>query len=187
MFLNRNMTGSSGDSSSRLDSRNCNIIALVATVFNVFKGVVIDLRKGWHEDSGPNDFPSRRGATNAGGRRFFEAFGDSLFQAGLYRTTGVARVLSFSGGVGVLALYGLVVNLPRWDFGRLLGVYVVLFFLMAQILAKVRFNQSPTPPILLGGLLIVIGGLIVTFAKAEEIRFSLPSQRSAHLPLDKPD
>jgi hypothetical protein len=65
----------------------------------------------------------------------------------------------------VLALYGLVVNLPRWDFGRLLGVYVVLFFLMAQILAKVRFNQSPKPPILLGGLLIVIGGLVITFWK----------------------
>jgi small multidrug resistance family-3 protein len=38
-------------------------------------------------------------------------------------------------------------------------VYVVLFFVMAQILGKVRFNQSPTPPILLGGSFIVIGGL----------------------------
>ena len=96
---------------------------------------------------------------------FFEAFGDSLFQTGLYRASGAARILSFAGGVSVLALYGLVVNLPRWDFGRLLGVYVVLFFLMAQILAKVRFNQSPKPPILLGGLLIVIGGLVITFWK----------------------
>ena len=96
---------------------------------------------------------------------FFEAFGDSLFQTGLYRASGAARVLSFAGGVSVLALYGLVVNLPRWDFGRLLGVYVVLFFVMAQILAKVRFNQSPTPPILLGGSFIVIGGLVITFWK----------------------
>jgi drug/metabolite transporter superfamily protein YnfA len=97
---------------------------------------------------------------------FFEAFGDSLFQTGLYRTSGATRVLSFAGGVSVLALYGLVVNMPRWDFGRLLGVYVVLFFLMAQILAKVRFNQSPTPPMLLGGSFIVIGGLVITFWKA---------------------
>jgi drug/metabolite transporter superfamily protein YnfA len=96
---------------------------------------------------------------------FFEAFGDSLFQTGLYRASGAARVLSFAGGVSVLALYGLVVNVPRWDFGKLLGVYVVLFFLMAQILAEVRFNQSPTPPILLGGSFIVIGGLVITFWK----------------------
>jgi hypothetical protein len=96
---------------------------------------------------------------------FFEAFGDSLFQSGLYRTSGLMRVLSFAGGAGTLALYGLVVNLPRWDFGKLLGIYVVLFFLVTQILAKVRFNQSPTPPILLGGSLIVIGGLVITFWK----------------------
>src|SRR5271156_1286960 len=99
---------------------------------------------------------------------FLEASGDSLFQAGLYRTSGASRVLSFAGGAGVLALYGLVVNLPRWDFGKLLGVYVVLFFLMAQIIAKVRFDQSPTPPILVGGSLIVIGGLVITFGKSEK-------------------
>ncbi len=96
---------------------------------------------------------------------FFEAFGDSLFQSGLYRASGATRVLSFAAAAVVLALYGLTVNLPQWDFGKLLGVYVVLFFLVAQILAKVRFNQAPTPPILLGGLLIVLGGLVITFWK----------------------
>jgi len=30
---------------------------------------------------------------------FFEAFGDSLFQTGLYRASGAARILSFAGGV----------------------------------------------------------------------------------------
>jgi drug/metabolite transporter superfamily protein YnfA len=94
-----------------------------------------------------------------------EAGGDSYFQSGLYRTAGAARVLSFGGGAAMLVLYGLFVNLPRWDFGRLLGIYVVLFFLTAQVLAKVRFQQSPTPPILLGGSLIVVGGLIITFWK----------------------
>jgi hypothetical protein len=45
----------------------------------------------------------------------------------------------------------------------LLGVYVVLFFLVAQVLAKVRFQQTPTTPILLGGSLIVAGGAVMTF------------------------
>jgi small multidrug resistance family-3 protein len=45
----------------------------------------------------------------------------------------------------------------------LLGLYVVLFFIVAQVLAKVRFHQTPTPPILLGGSLIILGGMIITF------------------------
>ncbi len=93
---------------------------------------------------------------------FLEAFGDSCFQSGLYRSTGVARYVAFGGGAITLALYGLVVNTPPWEFGKLLGLYVVLFFLVAQILAKVRFHQSPTPPILLGGSLIVAGGMIIS-------------------------
>ena len=71
---------------------------------------------------------------------FLEAYGDSFFQVGLYRTSGLGRIAPFMGGVAVLAAYGLLVNVPRWDFGKLLGIYVVLFFLMAQLLAKVRFG-----------------------------------------------
>jgi hypothetical protein len=94
---------------------------------------------------------------------FLEAFGDSLFQSGIYRSAGSARGLFFVSGAIVLALYGFTVNIPHWDFGRLLGVYVVLFFLVAQILAKVRFHQSPTMPIYLGGSLITTGGIIIAF------------------------
>jgi hypothetical protein len=71
---------------------------------------------------------------------FLEAFGDSLFQSGIYRSAGAERGLFFIFGAVVLALYGLTVNIPHWDFGKLLGVYVVLFFLVAQLLAKIRFN-----------------------------------------------
>lgn len=96
---------------------------------------------------------------------FLEAYGDSCFQSGLHRTTGVARYAAFAAGALALALYGLAVNTPPWDFGRLLGLYVVLFFLVAQVLAKVRFNQPPTAPILVGGSLIVAGGAVITFWK----------------------
>ena len=96
---------------------------------------------------------------------FLEAYGDSFFQVGFYRSSGLGRVLAFVAGAAVLAAYGSVVNAPRWDFGKLLGVYVVLFFLMAQLLARVRFGQSPTPPIYAGGALIVAGGLVIAFWK----------------------
>ena len=90
-----------------------------------------------------------------------EALGDSFFQAGFYRSSGAGRVAAFALGAAVLALYGTTVNLPRWDFGKLIGVYVVMFFVVAQVIAKVRFGQSPTPPIYLGGSLIVAGGLVI--------------------------
>ncbi|MGA8087606.1 MAG: hypothetical protein WCA10_09885 [Terracidiphilus sp.] len=97
---------------------------------------------------------------------FLEVWGDSFFQAGFYRSSGFARILMLLAGTAVLALYGSTVNVPRWDFGKLLGVYVALFFLAAQLLAKLRFGQSPTPSIYLGGAFIVTGGLVMAFWKA---------------------
>jgi drug/metabolite transporter superfamily protein YnfA len=93
---------------------------------------------------------------------FLEAYGDSCFQSALYRSSGMSRALAFVGGAVSLAAYGLVVNAPRWEFGKLLGVYVVLFFLLAQIVARVKFGQAPTLPILIGGALICAGGVVIT-------------------------
>lgn len=92
---------------------------------------------------------------------FLEAFGDSFFQASFYRASGWGRVLAFVAGAAVLTAYGCVVNVPRWDFGRLIGVYVAVFFLMAQVLNKVRFGHSPTVPVYVGGALITAGGLLM--------------------------
>jgi hypothetical protein len=97
---------------------------------------------------------------------FLEAFGDSFFQAGFYHATGWGRVAALVTGAVVLAAYGSVVNLPRWDFGRLIGVYVAVFFVIAQILNKVRFGHAPTAPIYAGGVLIVAGGLVMAFWNA---------------------
>jgi hypothetical protein len=96
---------------------------------------------------------------------FLEAYGDSFFQVSFYCSSGVGRVSAFLTGAAVLAAYGSVVNVPRWDFGKLLGVYVVLFFLMAQLLNRVRFGTAPTAPIYAGGALIVSGGLVIAFWK----------------------
>lgn len=92
-----------------------------------------------------------------------EAWADSFFQTSFYRSSGAGRAFAFLAGVVVLACYGSLVNVPRWDFGKLLGVYVALFFLMGQVIAKVRFGESPTPPIYAGGALIVAGGLVIAF------------------------
>jgi len=95
---------------------------------------------------------------------FLEAYGDSCFQSALYRNSGLSRALAFVAGAVSLAAYGLVVNAPRWEFGKLLGVYVVLFFLLAQIVARVKFGQTPSLPILIGGALICAGGIVISVA-----------------------
>jgi small multidrug resistance family-3 protein len=64
-----------------------------------------------------------------------------------------------------LTAYGYVVNAPPWDFGRLLGVYVVFFFVVAQLIAWLAFAQKPSTSVLLGGPLIIAGGLVVSLGK----------------------
>ena len=94
-----------------------------------------------------------------------EAGGDALVRAGLFGPGAVRRAALLIVGGLVLLAYGCVVNAPRWDFGRLLGIYVVFFFVVAQVIAWLGFGQRPTPPLLLGGALIVAGGLVISLMK----------------------
>lgn len=88
-----------------------------------------------------------------------EVGGDALVRMGVQN----GKVWGFALGALVLTLYGISVNLPKWDFGRLLGVYIALFFVVAQIVAVMAFHEKLKPPTVVGGLLIVAGGLVLTF------------------------
>jgi small multidrug resistance family-3 protein len=95
-----------------------------------------------------------------------EAGGDALVRVGLHSHALAVRIGFFLVGAIVLFAYGLSVNAPPWDFGKLLSVYVTLFFLVAQAINLVAFGVRPDLPILVGGALIVSGGLIITFWRA---------------------
>ena len=94
-----------------------------------------------------------------------EAGGDALMRVGLRSPTLMRAVLFFVLGGIVLVTYGYTVNAPPWDFGRLIGVYVACFFVVAQAISWFGFGRKPTPMILLGGVLIVAGGCVVSLAK----------------------
>jgi hypothetical protein len=96
---------------------------------------------------------------------YLEVQGDACFQAGLYHSSGLKQIGWFVIGALVLICYSLFLNSSRIDFGKLLGIYVVLFFLVAQIVAKLQFHQSPSKSIYLGGIFVVMGGLIMTLWK----------------------
>jgi small multidrug resistance family-3 protein len=90
-----------------------------------------------------------------------EAGGDALVRAGLRSQGSLARVIPFAAGGIALFLYGLLVNAPPWDFGKLLGVYLVFFFVIAQLISWIFFHQAPSLSVWAGGTLIVAGGIVI--------------------------
>lgn len=86
-----------------------------------------------------------------------EVGGDALIRAGL-RGRDARRVAL---GAGLLALYGVVVNLVPWDFGRLLGAYVAVFAVAAVLVGRFGFGEAVPPATWLGLGLIALGGIVM--------------------------
>ena len=94
-----------------------------------------------------------------------EAGGDAILRTGMHAHEPWRRTLLFGIAMIVLFLYGWTVNSPPWDFGKLLGLYVVFFFIIAQLISWLFFKQVPSVMALLGGALIVAGGIVISLAK----------------------
>src|ERR1700677_3992475 len=94
-----------------------------------------------------------------------EAGGDALILVCLHTGSSNSRGALFAVAAVVLFAYGWTVNAPPWDFGKLLGLYVVFFFSFAQLISWLFFKQTPSPMVLIGGLLVVAGGVVISFAK----------------------
>ena len=87
-----------------------------------------------------------------------EIAGVAGMRNGLMRSALAPLVL---GGAALVA-YGFVVNSNRLtDFGRLMGTYIVVFFLASQVVGFAVFGERPAPTLVLGGALIVLGGLVI--------------------------
>ncbi len=91
-----------------------------------------------------------------------EAGGDAIVRYGLKAPTSFSRIGFFLIGAFVLFAYGYIVNAPPWDFGKLLGVYVVFFFIAAQLISFFLFHTRPSISTLIGGAFIVLGGVIIS-------------------------
>ena len=91
-----------------------------------------------------------------------EAGGDAIIRVGLRSHATPLRLAVVLAGGAVLTGYGATLNLAPLDWGRLIGAYVATFFVVAQIINRVAFGTAPTPPVVVGGLLIVAGGAVVT-------------------------
>ncbi len=95
------------------------------------------------------------------GSALLEVGGDAVVRKGL-RGTNVAIILA--GGL-MLACYGLLVNTVRWDFSKLLGVYVAVFAIVSVMAGRFVFGESVPNATWLGLLIIVAGGLVIQFGQ----------------------
>jgi drug/metabolite transporter superfamily protein YnfA len=94
------------------------------------------------------------------GAALLEVSGLALIRMGL-RMGLRERPLFFFAGALTLIIYGVVVNQGRFDFGRLTGAYIAVFFLVSQVIALAFFRDTPDYKTLAGGLLIVLGGAVI--------------------------
>ena len=86
-----------------------------------------------------------------------EVGGDAVVRSGL-RGRKWALVLV---GCSMLAAYGVVVNLVKWDFSKLLGAYVAVFALASVLAGRFWFGEAVPPSTWVGLGLILVGGLVI--------------------------
>lgn len=88
-----------------------------------------------------------------------EVGGDAAMRRGL---RGRSLLFVLAGAV-TLSGYGLVVNTVKWDFSKLLGVYVAVFAIISVLAGRFVFKDVVPLSTWLGLTLIVAGGLVIQF------------------------
>lgn len=96
-----------------------------------------------------------------------EVTGDAIIRSSIYNHTGIARIGLFGIGTVLLLGYGTSINLAPVEFSHVVGLYIATLFVVWQVIGFIAFRSVPSVQILIGGALIVVGGLIVTFQKPQ--------------------
>jgi drug/metabolite transporter superfamily protein YnfA len=90
-----------------------------------------------------------------------EVSGDAAIRKGL-RGSGFLFIVC---GFIILCCYGLLVNTVKWDFSKLLGVYVSVFATISILFARFMFRESVPTSTWAGLIVIVLGGLIIQYGQ----------------------
>lgn len=88
-----------------------------------------------------------------------EIGGDAVIRKGL-RSSGLLLIVA---GIVLLGCYGLVVNTVKWDFSKMLGVYVAVFAVISTLIGRIIFSENVPTSTWIGIAVIVCGGLIIQF------------------------
>jgi drug/metabolite transporter superfamily protein YnfA len=95
------------------------------------------------------------------GAALLEVSGDAVIRRGLRGH----RVLLVVIGFVALGCYGLLVNSVKWDFSKLIGVYVGVFALISVLCGRIVFREQIPASTWLGLGIIIAGCLVIQFGK----------------------
>ncbi len=90
-----------------------------------------------------------------------EMSGDALIRKGL-RGSGILFIIV---GFVILGSYGLVVNSVKWDFSKLIGVYIGVFATVCILYGRFVFKENIPSTTWVGLIVIILGGLIIQFGQ----------------------
>ncbi len=94
-----------------------------------------------------------------------EVSGDAIIRLSIFNHSGWIRIgFAFIGAI-LLFGYGFFLNLTPVEFGQVVGLYITTLFVVWQAINFIIFHKTPSLPIIVGGVLVVAGGLIITFWK----------------------
>jgi drug/metabolite transporter superfamily protein YnfA len=74
-----------------------------------------------------------------------------------------AAVLEVGGDAVVRKGLRVVVNMVKWDFSKLLGVYVAIFALISILFGRFIFKENITSATWIGLIVIICGAMIIQF------------------------
>jgi small multidrug resistance family-3 protein len=90
-----------------------------------------------------------------------EISGDAVIRKGLRNSGFLLIILGFV----ILGCYGLVVNIVKWDFSKLIGVYVAVFATISILIGRIVFKETIPTSTWVGLFFIILGGLIIQFGQ----------------------
>ena len=93
------------------------------------------------------------------GAAILEVSGDAVVRKGLRGSSLIIIML----GCAMLGAYGIVVNTVKWDFSKLLGVYVAVFALISILFGHFVFKENIPNTTWIGLAVIISGALIIQF------------------------
>ncbi|MGD1076564.1 MAG: hypothetical protein ABR903_10890 [Thermodesulfovibrionales bacterium] len=95
------------------------------------------------------------------GAALLEVGGDAVVRKGL---RGSSLKIIFIGCV-MLGSYGVVVNTVKWDFSKLLGVYVAVFAIISILFGRFVFDENIPNTTWIGLIVITCGAMIIQFGE----------------------
>lgn len=86
-----------------------------------------------------------------------EVAGDAVIRKGLRGSIVWFILLGFL----MLGCYGVVVNTVKWDFSKLLGVYVAVFAVVSVLAGRLVFKETIPVTTWVGLAIIAVGGAVI--------------------------